>query len=96
MTELKIGDVFYYFNSTDPDLWGDVSWKRKIRKYIITGLCHDVPAYPGDTQIRARYSKKSNSHFFWTSFFGKSCFLKIEDALEALHNAGFELSEVEV
>lgn len=91
---LKIGDAFFYFNPLDPDLWSDVDWKRKIRKYVVTGLCHEA-WNPGDTQIRAEYSKRSNPHFLWTSFFGKSCFMNFEDALASLKDAGFELSEVE-
>lgn len=91
---LKINDAFFYFNPLDPDLWSDVDWKRKIRKYVVTGFSHEV-WNPGDTQIHAKYSKNSDPHFLWTSFFGKSCFHKLEDAIKSLRNAGFELSEVE-
>ena len=95
MNELKVNDVFYYFNENDPDLWSDVPQKRKIRKYTVVGIGTEDIWMSGDTQIIAKYSKKSEPHFLWTSFFGKSCFLELNKATKKLQEAGFELSEVE-
>lgn len=96
MVNLKIGDVFYYYSSHDPDLLANEKGMMNIRKYTVVGLCSpDIYRMEGDTQIIAHYSKKSDDHYLWTSFFGRTCFLELNDAITALENDGYKLAAVE-
>lgn len=90
MKDLKRGDVFYYYHPADPMLFGATNDRRRIM--CLTVDCavsyEEKRSFFDDWDIAAVDEHDRRSYFNY-DYFGRSCFLDADEAIQKLKDDGF-------